>query len=65
MPILTLATAINHALHDALTEDENVVLFGEDIGKNGGVFRITDGLQQKFGSDRVMDTPLAETMFSK
>jgi pyruvate dehydrogenase E1 component beta subunit len=57
---LTLAKAIGSGLRRALEDDPSVVLLGEDIGKLGGVFRVTDGLQQKFGADRVMDTPLAE-----
>lgn len=57
----TLLDAVNLALHHAMRTDERVVLLGEDIGKNGGVFRATQGLQQTFGSQRVLDTPLAET----
>jgi pyruvate dehydrogenase E1 component beta subunit len=57
---LTLARAIRSGLRRALEDDPSVVLLGEDIGKLGGVFRVTDGLQQQFGADRVMDTPLAE-----
>ena len=56
----SMAQALNAALRDALAEDERVVVFGEDVGKLGGVFRITDGLQKDFGEDRVVDTPLAE-----
>ncbi|MET1043490.1 MAG: alpha-ketoacid dehydrogenase subunit beta [Microbacteriaceae bacterium] len=58
---LTLAQAINSALRRALQDDDKVLLLGEDIGKLGGVFRVTDGLQADFGSDRVMDAPLAES----
>jgi len=58
---LTLARAINAGLRRALQQDEKVVLLGEDIGKLGGVFRVTDGLQAEFGADRVMDSPLAES----
>jgi pyruvate dehydrogenase E1 component beta subunit len=58
---VTLVEAINLALSHAMSHDENIVMLGEDIGKNGGVFRATDGLQEKFGLSRVMDTPLAET----
>jgi pyruvate dehydrogenase E1 component beta subunit len=58
---LPLGKAINQALRDALAADPKVVLMGEDIGKLGGVFRVTDGLQREFGEDRVMDTPLAES----
>ncbi|TNM69081.1 alpha-ketoacid dehydrogenase subunit beta [Streptomyces sp. NP160] len=57
---LTLAKAITAALHDAMAADEKVLLMGEDIGRLGGVFRVTDGLQAAFGEDRVVDTPLAE-----
>jgi len=57
---MTLAKAITTGLHDALAADERVLLLGEDIGRLGGVFRVTDGLQSTFGSGRVMDTPLAE-----
>ena len=58
---LTLSKAIGSGLRRALEDDPSVVLLGEDIGKLGGVFRVTDGLQQQFGPDRVMDTPLAES----
>lgn len=60
MTQLTLSSAINSGLRRALADDPKVVLLGEDIGKLGGVFRVTDGLQKEFGDDRVMDTPLAE-----
>ncbi|RJG10359.1 alpha-ketoacid dehydrogenase subunit beta [Pseudomonas cavernicola] len=59
---LTLLEAVNLALHRAMREDENVVVFGEDVGVNGGVFRATQGLRDSFGFKRVIDTPLAETM---
>ena len=64
MPELTLVEAINLALARALTEDPNVVVFGEDVGVNGGVFRATVGLQQRFGIDRVFDTPLSEALIA-
>ena len=64
MPELTLVEAINLALARALTEDPNVVVFGEDVGVNGGVFRATVGLQQRFGIDRVFDTPLSEDLIA-
>jgi len=64
MPELTLVEAINLALARAMEEDPNVVVLGEDVGVNGGVFRATVGLQQRFGSDRVIDTPLAELAIS-
>jgi 2-oxoisovalerate dehydrogenase E1 component beta subunit len=58
---LTLAKALNAGLRQAMEHDPKVVLMGEDIGRLGGVFRITDGLQKDFGEDRVIDTPLAES----
>ena len=61
MAQLTLVQAINQALDQAMADDDRVVLLGEDIGKNGGVFRVTEGLQEKHGVDRVVDTPLAES----
>jgi pyruvate dehydrogenase E1 component beta subunit len=57
---LTIGKALNLGLREALEDDPKVVLMGEDIGRLGGVFRITDGLQKDFGEDRVVDTPLAE-----
>jgi pyruvate dehydrogenase E1 component beta subunit len=62
MSDLTLVQAVNLALRRALHDDPNVVVFGQDVGRHGGVFRATEGLQQHFGSKRVLDTPLAETM---
>ena len=58
---LTLAKGLNAGLRRAMEEDPKVVLMGEDVGKLGGVFRITEGLQKDFGEDRVIDTPLAES----
>ncbi len=58
---LTLGKALNNGLRRALERDPKVLLMGEDIGKLGGVFRITDGLQKDFGDERVIDTPLAES----
>ncbi|MFF7244626.1 alpha-ketoacid dehydrogenase subunit beta [Embleya sp. NPDC008237] len=60
MATLTMARALNTALRDALTADERVLIFGEDVGPLGGVFRITDGLTRDFGEERCFDTPLAE-----
>jgi 2-oxoisovalerate dehydrogenase E1 component beta subunit len=58
---LTLARSLNEGLRKALEDDPKVLIMGEDVGKLGGVFRITDGLQKDFGESRVMDTPLAES----
>jgi 2-oxoisovalerate dehydrogenase E1 component beta subunit len=60
MPQMTMVQAIQDALRVALREDPNVVVLGEDVGRNGGVFRVTEGLQAEFGEERVTDTPLAE-----
>jgi len=60
VPQMTMVQAIQDALRIALREDPRVVLMGEDVGKNGGVFRVTEGLQAEFGAERVADTPLAE-----
>ncbi|TCC42978.1 alpha-ketoacid dehydrogenase subunit beta [Kribbella sindirgiensis] len=57
---ISMAQALNQALRDAMTADESVVMFGEDVGALGGVFRITDGLTAEFGEQRCFDTPLAE-----
>src|SRR3979409_2254335 len=57
----TLAKALNAGLRKAMERDSKVLIMGEDVGKLGGVFRITDGLQKDFGEDRVVDTPLAES----
>lgn len=56
-----MAAALNNALHDALKTDDKVLVFGEDVGRLGGVFRITEGLQATFGEDRIFDSPLAES----
>lgn len=61
---ITMVEAINIALDHAMEKDPNVVLLGEDIGVNGGVFRATQGLRDKYGLKRVMDTPLAEAMIA-
>lgn len=58
---MTMIQAITDALRCELRDDENVLVFGEDVGVNGGVFRATEGLQKEFGEDRVFDTPLAES----
>jgi pyruvate dehydrogenase E1 component beta subunit len=57
----TMAKALNLALRDSLSADPETLIFGEDVGALGGVFRITDGLQKEFGEERVFDTPLAES----
>jgi 2-oxoisovalerate dehydrogenase E1 component beta subunit len=62
MANLTIIEAINLAMNSEMARDPSVVILGEDIGKNGGVFRATLGLQEKYGTDRVIDTPLAETL---
>ena len=61
MAKLTMVKAITDAMDEELARDDKVLVFGEDVGKNGGVFRATDGLQEKHGEDRVFDTPLAES----
>lgn len=60
MPKITMVQAINTALKNEMEIDERVLCLGEDIGQNGGVFRVTDGLQMQFGETRVVDTPIAE-----
>lgn len=64
MPDITLIEAVTQALAYELDKDGQVVVFGEDVGKNGGVFRATQGLQDRFGERRVFDTPLAESMIA-
>ncbi len=61
MTVRTIAQALNDALDLALGKDETVVVMGEDVGRTGGVFRITDGLHQRYGPERVIDTPVAES----
>jgi pyruvate dehydrogenase E1 component beta subunit len=61
MSTLTIGRALNEGLRRAMERDPKVLIMGEDVGKLGGVFRITDGLQKDFGEDRVTDTPLAES----
>src|SRR6201992_1152282 len=58
---VTMAKALNQGLRAAMEADPKVIIMGEDVGKLGGVFRITDGLQKDFGEQRVLDTPLAES----
>jgi 2-oxoisovalerate dehydrogenase E1 component beta subunit len=61
MTTMTMVEAIGGALHDAMELDDRIVVFGEDVGHEGGVFRVTDGLQATFGRARCFDTPLAES----
>jgi len=61
MANLTLVQAINLALVQEMERDDRIIILGEDVGHNGGVFRVTEGLHTKFGSDRVVDSPLAES----
>jgi 2-oxoisovalerate dehydrogenase E1 component subunit beta len=61
MATVTIAKALNDGLRKAMEDDPKVLVMGEDVGKLGGVFRVTDGLQKDFGEDRVIDTPLAES----
>jgi 2-oxoisovalerate dehydrogenase E1 component beta subunit len=60
MPEVTMVKALNEALRQSLSEDPRTLVLGEDVGRLGGVFRVTDGLQDEFGTGRVFDTPLAE-----
>ncbi len=64
MPNITLIEAVTLALAYEMRQDPNVLILGEDVGLNGGVFRATDGLQKEFGEERVLDTPLAEAMIA-
>jgi pyruvate dehydrogenase E1 component beta subunit len=60
MPTINIVQAVNQALREEMRRDDRIVILGEDVGKDGGVFRATEGLFDEFGGDRVMDTPLAE-----
>lgn len=62
MPVMTMVEAINHTLHEEMDRDGRVLVFGQDVATNGGVFRATDGLLDRFGATRVVDTPLAEAV---
>src|SRR3990167_3916038 len=64
MTTITLVEAVNQAIAYEMAKDNDVILFGEDIATNGGVFRATVGLLEKFGPERVLDTPLAESMIA-
>ena len=61
MPKMTMVQALNLALRQEMEKDDNVIVLGEDVGRDGGVFRVTDGLIEAFGERRVVDTPLAES----
>jgi pyruvate dehydrogenase E1 component beta subunit len=61
MAKLTMVKALNLALHQEMERDDDVLVLGEDVGVDGGVFRVTEGLRDKYGAERVMDTPLAES----
>ena len=58
---MNIITAVNEALKDEMSEDEDVIAYGEDVGEDGGVFRATEGLQEEFGEDRCFSSPLAES----
>ena len=64
MPEATMVQAINMALMHEMATDPTVIVFGEDVARSGGVFRVTDGLQEAFGEDRVFDTPISETVLA-
>jgi len=61
MTELTMVQALNRAMHEEMESDESVLVLGEDVGEDGGIFRVTEGLHDRFGSERVFDTPLAES----
>ena len=65
MAVLTLAQAITDALDIALDQDDHVLLIGEDVGKTGGVFRLSNGLYEKYGSERIIDAPVDQQHFPK
>lgn len=62
MPVITLLEAVREALQEEMREDPRVIVLGEDVGAKGGVFKATEGLQKEFGEERVIDTPLAESL---
>ncbi|TAK33046.1 MAG: alpha-ketoacid dehydrogenase subunit beta [Chloroflexota bacterium] len=62
MPVMTLLEAVREALQEEMREDPRVIVLGEDVGAKGGVFKSTEGLQKEFGEERVIDTPLAESL---
>jgi pyruvate dehydrogenase E1 component beta subunit len=61
MPVINIVQAVNQALREEMRRDDRIIVLGEDVGKDGGVFRATEGLYDEFGQDRVIDTPLAES----
>src|SRR2546430_7335684 len=61
MPERNLVQAVRDALYEEMERDDRVCILGEDVGRKGGVFKATEGLQQRFGEQRVLDTPLAES----
>src|SRR5512141_2007918 len=61
MPQMNMVQAINLALREEMARDDRVVLLGEDVGEDGGVFRVAEGLLEAFGPERVIDTPLSES----
>jgi pyruvate dehydrogenase E1 component beta subunit len=61
VPVINVVQAVNHALREEMRRDDRIVVLGEDVGKDGGVFRATEGLYEEFGENRVIDTPLAES----
>jgi pyruvate dehydrogenase E1 component beta subunit len=61
MPRMTMVQALNLALRQEMEKDDSIILLGEDVGRDGGVFRVTEGLMEQFGQERVLDTPLAES----
>ena len=60
MPVMNIIQSLNHTLHQEFARNPHLVTFGEDAGAFGGVFRVTSGLQEKFGEERCFDTPLSE-----
>ena len=62
MTVMSMVEAVCSALGDEMERDERVIVLGEDVGKSGGVFRATDGLQKRFGAERVVDTPVSEAV---
>lgn len=62
MPVISYIDAITMALKEEMERDDKVFILGEDVGKKGGVFKATAGLYDEFGEDRVLDTPLAESL---